>query len=328
MRAAIARDMRILPLLFLAVAGCATDDMLDTGEVELELHSVWQWTFPTQFNPVQASKYQVGLAPFNGQLHMVHSGSSNPQELWWSKFNGSSWSQNVKLSQTSTGGAALVVHQSQLAMIYRAYGQNRLMKSTSNGIGTFGTPVTIGAGLGSESLQGEPAATVYGGQLYVAYCTNSAVHVDQLVGSSWTQRMRFPFGSNGCEHVEIAEVPGNGLHLLVETHISFGGGSYPIYESLSSDGTNWTGIISTGMQTKQPISVVTCNGITHLTHGGVSDENDIWWSEWDHGAWSPDIEMPNRGSLGGAALGCYGGTRTLEIHPAGGNRLYQSEFGL
>ena len=328
--------MRIQPFIIaLALAGCATEpeldtDDIDTGQIESE-SSVYQWAF--RGYPNQMSEWQVGMTYFNGRLHMVHNGHGTPNELWRSSFDGTRWSTNVKLPSThrSTGGPALTVHGGQLKMIYRAAGQNRLMMSASLDGNTYGTPVTIGSYLGTEQLVSEPSATVFGGQLYVGYCTAHALRVDRFNGASWSLVYKETYASNAtCEHVELAVVPDDGaLHAVVATitDFSYGDPAYLMRDLRTFTGTSWAGSgQSLTMKTKQPISITTCNGITHMTHGGYSDGSEIWWAERMNGAWTTDFRVPGRYSWGGAALGCFG-SRAIMVYPNTSGSLEWLEFG-
>jgi hypothetical protein len=318
-------------IIALAMTGCAFDDTepeLETGEVESE-SSVHQWQLRGALN--QKSEWQVGMAYYGGRLQMVHNGHGTPSELWSTYFDGTRWSTNVKLTQRSTGGPALFVHGGQLKMVYRASGQNRLMMSTFNG-STYGTPITIGSLLGYEQIKSEPTAAVYGGQLYVGYCTNGSIRVDRFNGAQWSLVYQNVLSSSAsCEHVELAVIPDTGqLHFEVASiwDPGYGDPSHTIYETRTSNGTSWTApAILQNKKTKQPMSIVSCGGVTHLTHGGYSNASEIWWSERINGAWYHDYRLPGHQSWGGAALGCYG-TRAIMVHNGLYGDLQWLEFGL
>jgi hypothetical protein len=332
--------MRIQTIMMaVALAGCGieteTDD-LDTGETE-SASSVEQWT-PARSIPGQRSVYQPGLAFFNGQLRMVHSGYSNPSELWYSAFNGVSWSTNAKLNGiTSHGGPSLIVHGGVMKMIYRL--SNRLMMSTYSGSGsTFYAPVTIGSYLGTESLRSEPATALLNGQLYVAYCSSQAVRVDRLnSNNTWTNVVRKTFSDSRdyCEHVELAAVRDpNPYYLFWNLHLEYAvANTYfsnmPLYEMRSGDGTSWTAQASLNRESMQPMSIAECNATTHFIHGGnVYAPNQIRWMERIGYSWGSSFQVPAKFSTSGAALGCYG-SRTIMVYPDDNSNddLRWSEFG-
>lgn len=334
--------MRIQTIMMaVALAGCGieteTDD-IETGETESE-SSVEQWTPSRAVSPVQRSVYQPGLAFFNGQLRMVHSGYSNPAQLYYSAFNGVSWSADAPLSGiTSHGGPSLITHQGIMKMIYRV--SNRLLMRNYSGSGSnFGSPVTIGSALGYETLRSEPATAQLNGQLYVAYCTNQAVRVDRLnSNNTWTNVVRRTFTDSRdyCEHVEIAAVRDpNPYYLFWNLHLQYAVAStyfsdMPMYEMRSGDGTSWTAPSHPyNWDSHQPISIAECNGTAHFIHGGDTFYPDqIRWMERTGYTWGPDYQVPGKYSTSGAALGCYG-SRTIMVYPDDndGDKLKWSEFG-
>jgi len=330
--------LRLL-LISLAVAGCAMD-----GEPELDTDSVESASTVTQWKargwvPNQKSEYQVGLAYFNGRLQMVHNGHSDPHELWWTSFDGNSWTANVKLPHRATGGPALQVRNGRLDMVYRDASQNRLLIASYDGF-TFGAPRAAGSPLDGQVLKSEPATglTSFGKDLLVAYCTNTSVRIDRYDGTRWELAHSIPAPDySTCEHVELAGVIGGGemnLYYATENEM-ISWRDYPIYE-VNGDGFSWgTPRALPNKKTKQPISIVTCRGKTHMTHGGLSDASEVWWSERvrnPNGSydWGPDERVPNQHSWGGAAVGCMGGIedpqRTFMIHNNTDGRLYQLEF--
>ena len=60
---------------------------------------------PEVLVPDQLSKAQPALATFAGPLHMVHLGDSS-NAIWHSLFDGSSWSENVKIPGSAVQGRA------------------------------------------------------------------------------------------------------------------------------------------------------------------------------------------------------------------------------
>lgn len=330
--------MRIQAILIAAaLAGCGIEDetdQLETGEVEAA-SSVYQWAWQG-YVPNQKSYWQVGTASYKGRLQLVHNGMGTPSQLWSSSFDGTTWTANKLLSLTSTGGPSLVVHGDKLKMIYRAAGQNRLMMSTFDDSRrpedpAYIMPVTIGSYLGTETLTSEPAAATYGGKLYVAYCTQHKLRIDRFDGVGWSLAFSQAYAPNGwCEHVELAVLPDDGaLHVVYSTmaDLAYGDPSYAMRDYRTFDGISFA---STGqtltMKTKQPISITSCNGITHMTHGGFSTSSEIWWAERRYGAWSTDFRVPSMYSTGGAALACFG-TKTLMIFPDISGWLNRMEFG-
>jgi hypothetical protein len=334
--------MRIQTILMtVALAGCGidTEDAIDTDETG-SASSVEQWTPSGAVTPTQRSVYQPGLAFFNGQLRMVHNGYGTPTQLYYSAFNGASWTADVPLSGiTSNGGPSLIVHQGVMKMIYRV--SNRILVRNYNGSGSsFGSPVTIGSNLGAETLRSEPATAELNGQLYVAYCTNQAMRIDpQNTNNTWTNVVRKVItGGYTCEHVEIAAIRDPSPYwLFYNLHVEYSR-SHPSYSDLplselrSGDGTTWVASTAPAAYSAQPMSVADCNGLTHFIHGGDVTASGgyarIGWAERTGYTWGYDYTVPDKVSTAGAALGCFG-ARTIMVFPDDndGDKLKWSEFG-
>jgi hypothetical protein len=321
--------MRIQTIMMaVALAGCGieteTDD-IDTGETESEA-TVTQWaSFQQIYNTNgsgQRSEWQVGLAGYAGRLYMVHNGDSNKHDLWQTTYGPGGWVNDSKIDgMYSTGGPSMTVHNGSLKMVFRSHNSNQLKLSTFAS-GRYQPPVVIGSALGTEWLYSEPSATVFGGKLYVAYCTNGATRVDRQDGATWTNVLRMPM--SGCQDVELAVLPDTGqLHLVYALTSGF------MYETKTSNGYWWTSSQYLYKKTAQPISIVSCNGTTHMVHGGHDSPTQIYWSERRNGAWITDARVGQEASYGGAAVGCYPGpiNQTVMVHNGTFfNQLYYSWF--
>jgi len=317
-------------------AGCVLDDP-DLGTDESEI-SVWQWTDDVQI-PEQSSQFQVGLAPLGNKLHMLAANGSSG-ELYWSQFNGQGWTGRTPLGQYADYGPALTEHNGQLVTIYHRRGQNRLMMSTSNGE-TWSTPVTAGTSLGLWSLHYAPAVVSHDGELYVAYCRHSSyygeeVRVDRLEGTSWRYAAEFvpPYGAE-CKHIAMASLPDGTLNVVWTQYKDNDWPTDDAWDVFEVKGSgppmsSWPIRIIQPAQSKKPPSMVTCDGLTHLVHGGFSNPDEIWWAAREGGPavnWTVNVKVPDQASSGGAALGCFDGTRTLMVHNGGTSQLWWSEFG-
>ena len=48
----------------------------------------------------------VGLAAYNGDLYLAWTGQSSPYKVWYSAFNGTSWTAQASIPSTSSAGFA------------------------------------------------------------------------------------------------------------------------------------------------------------------------------------------------------------------------------
>ncbi|MBK9033173.1 MAG: hypothetical protein IPL61_18195 [Myxococcales bacterium] len=325
-----------------ALVGCLSADdeaaMLDESVGEL---SAWQWPDDTQIVGKESTR-QPALAWFGSRLHMVYTdySSSSSTALKQTRFNGSSWTTSVSLGVSSDSHPALVDYDGSLRLIYKPVGQNRLMMMTSTTASatTWSSPVTIGRSLGTRTASA-PSALAFGGNLYVAYCSQLSdlphVLVDRFDGATWTAVHDTVASSqlySTCNSVVMAAMPDTGEVEVLYNVIGSGGGVKPYIMRqrvvIGRSSTVWYSPTYTGMTSFKPISVVTCDGITHLVHGGDPDITEIWWSFRSNNNWVAGTQVPNQWSGAGAALGCFNGTKTVMVHNvSGGTHLMQSIFG-
>ena len=320
-------------LAAVAAAGCLPEGDVTLGGDEAAA-SVSQWNEDVRIEG-QVSQFQVGLAPLGNRLHMLAaSGSSG--EIFWSTFDGIRWTDRTSIAQYADYGPALTVHNGQLVAVYHRRATNQLMMSTLNG-DSWTTPINAGTALGSEKVLYAPAVVSYDGQLFIAYCRTSAdgdrVRVERFNGgTSWTQVASLKKISNfACKHVAMSVLPTGRLHILWTEHIEMGGwhDDHWLLVEASGDGppsTTWPRRWVEPMMSAKPPSMVTCNGMTHMVHGGRSTPREIWWSFRDGDAWAENVRVPDQASDGGAALGCFSGTRTVMVHNGGTTQLWWSEY--
>lgn len=314
--------MRNTILLLLAAAGCATDDEFATGVVERE-ESVEQWDYINGMSG-HGSIYQVGLASFGGRLHMIsrstNDGVFNHPELKWARYNGQSWSAPEKQDHLRADfGPALTVFDDKLVTIYNSFNENRLLMSTSTGQ-TWSMPVTAGTSLYTAQLKYAPAAVDYRNRLYLAYCKDigpsDQVQIDRYDGTTWTAVASIDIPSYlACKSVALASLPGPRLHLVWNVEQT-GTTLWYLYEAYSSTPTQstMTPRFIDNMRSKKPSSLVHCNGVTHLVHGGFTDPEEVWWSFRENGAWTTNVRVPGHQSVGGAQLACFNDTRPMMVH--------------
>ena len=334
----------------LLAAGCMSDptdvDSTSDDEQASTPDSVYRWTDDVEIGGSMTSPYQVGLASHGTGLNMVFTG--NNTMLYTSHFTGSGWSTVHGLpNQSADYGPALADFNGALTTVYHAHGQNRLLMSTSTDGATWSTPVTAGTALWNHTLEYAPALAVHRGALYAAYCENvgdhDRAHVDRFDGTTWTLAKVYDLPitqynadnstyTHQCKHVALASLPDGRLDLTFTQYSLYGSTDDWTMHNAFATGTTvaWPSTyasIST-MKSKKPPSITTCNAVTHLVHGGFSNPLEIWWSVYDYTAkaWNTNVRVPDQASDGGAALGCYNGTRAIMVHNGGYTPLWWSEY--
>ena len=343
----MAARMRMTPrflccaLLFAAVPACVDDGTdPELGEAIDDL-VVSQWPDDVTI-PGKATSRPVALTPWNGRLSMFYTDAavSPGTEILWSWWDGASWSPSLTTGRFTTTRPAATTFNNRLTMVYRPSGQNGLVM-TSTGTLTWTAPVAAGRSLAIGNYAAtNPSLLEYGGKLYLAYCANngasSYVNVDRYDGTSWAAYRQIPVsyvGSTYCQSALIAAMPDTGeVEVIWNTVWNASNGIIynPVYRQRGTIGRStsvWYSTETLPMKSSRPLSVVTCNGNTHLVHGGWTNDTELWWSYRSGGAWVTDAKIPNQWSAAGATLGCLNGTYPLMVHNvSGGTQLMQSLF--
>jgi hypothetical protein len=146
------------------------------------------WAAPAAIPSAMTHAQGPALAEYNGLLYAVWAGQSSPYHLWYSAFNGISWTAQEEIpsaltnyetgpSVASFGGKLYVVWQGQSAPFYLYY-------STFNGSSwSSQTELTMAEPFNS-SVSG---LAVYNGDLYLSWLNNSfGINYSSFNGSSWS----------------------------------------------------------------------------------------------------------------------------------------------
>ena len=196
------------------------------------------WTPGVQI-PNQRSAYKVSLAAFNGFLYMVHSGYSDEEQVWISKFDPDTetWSPNYMLSYRSYAGPpAIAVFDNRLHFVgttreapdentppYQMWTATMTAGETFTGAGPMGGWRM----LGRHTSASRPSLAVYDNKLYVVHRAGETGEIQysyRQLASVWSQPkylrsgpLNAPVGPRfrSLEPV-IASVEGY-LHLLFRT---------------------------------------------------------------------------------------------------------------
>lgn len=306
-----------------ALTGCVSDD-LETSTTESDL-SVYGWLDDTKI-PYDASSYQVGLSPLGATLHMMYTDSGS-HLIKHGTFDGSQWGRTNTNLQADYG-PALATFNNQLYTIYHSAGQNRLLMSTSSDGTTWSAPVAAGAALDGATLRYAPGAGVMNNILFIAYCIHDAtgdhVRVDQKLSSSWTTKQTYDvYGT--CKSAALGPTPDHGLRLIFNEESPDGTWYMNDVRLYGDAGTSYGPYLLT-FRSKKPSSVMTCNSVLHMVHGGNSSPEEIWWTYLGtDGRWVQDHRVPSQASNGGAQLGCFN-NRLMMVHNGGYDQLWWSEY--
>jgi hypothetical protein len=320
-----------------AAPGCMTELDLDSESYAL---SVNDWADDVRIDGMSSAEMPA-LAFFGNKTYMVHNGSSDHLELYWTRRTESPtrgrWdADRVIPNKRAWGHPALVV--------FREWGTFKLLMSTFRmSDKTWSSPVDVGTANGMRIATPPSAVVVDFGdndptndRLYLAYGRYQGgpgmkrVVVDMFDGSSWTSSGELAAeGAQSIPDVAIGNT-GSQLHLVWTTADDTILGS-PIWTMQTREGTaatngsTWAPIQRFGWKNKTTTSILSCGGTTHLLHGGYEDANGIYWSYRRNGQWDAGAKVPGQASDGGAALGCANG-QLFMVHNGGTDQLWMSDY--
>jgi hypothetical protein len=120
------------------------------------------WSPDTAF-PAHYSAAGPALAAFGDYLYCVHRGNGSDTELWWTRFDGTRWSTDTRMSGRTSHAPALAVFGGKLWCVYKGYNNNRLYSRTFNGT-SWSSESEM-----APQTDSNPALAVYKNQLYAVY---------------------------------------------------------------------------------------------------------------------------------------------------------------
>jgi hypothetical protein len=162
----------LLPLAF-AVAGCAIGGAEDVEGVResQEALSVNDWTASALEGG--QSLHDVALATLNGDVVMVHSGSVDPNALYWSTFDGVSWSAEKKIGFKCGGMQPMLAGFNGYVYLICQGASGFPLNSNLMSRWDAVTKVWTQPTLLPFSSRGAPAIAAYAGRLYFVGVNNS-----------------------------------------------------------------------------------------------------------------------------------------------------------
>lgn len=143
------------------------------------------------------SNRSPAMATYKNQIIMVYKGASS-NNLYWAQFNGSSWSGNKKISDTSkidpksNATPALAVYNNKLYMVYKGESSNNLYVAEFDGSTWSGNrKISDISNIDPKSNQ-TPGLGVHKDKLYLIYKGESSNDLYQATfdGTTWTGNVK------------------------------------------------------------------------------------------------------------------------------------------
>lgn len=224
--------------------------MVHSGDCD-DCHALWWtklgpngWTNDVQI-PNQLAADKVSLAAFNGYLYMVHTGDSDTNAVWVSRFNPATeqWSPNYKIAYRSRETPAIMAYRGRLYMV----GIN-----TSAPYTLWMATLDTSDNLSAQTLLNQWSTTraslaVYNGRLYIAHrhqASNLIVY-NYYDGANWEWNRPIPVGDGTSLEGPVPVIASHDgfLHLVVKRP-----GSNALWWT-TFDGTTWATPATLGTMT-------------------------------------------------------------------------------
>jgi hypothetical protein len=236
-----------------------------------------QWSIPVAI-PNQTSKTTSALAYVQGRLHLIHLGDSSNQ-LWHSFWDGTRWSDNVRIGKESNGRAALT---SSGLLVYRdIYAEPD---------GAYGLIYSILQAGWPQARPLPDRITTDDSPAAVATLTGTTVvrqvpHQDYAMSNS-----NYIVGPGGVQFLDSGVL---GVYSAKVPALASSGYGLDIIYTYKGSKDLWHG----GRQIPNQSSKATPaaayhNGVLHMVHLGESSD-DIWHTTFVNGQWTADVRIPN-----------------------------------
>ena len=254
----------------------------------------------------QKSKAPPALASFGGVVHMVHLGDTS-NDLWWSKFDGTSWSENEKIpGQKSKASPALAEFGGLLHMVHLGDSSNDIWWSRFDGT----NPWTENEKIPGQKSKASPALAAFDGHLHMVHLGDSSNDIwwSRFDGTNpWTENEKIP-GQKSKVSPALAVFRGV-LHM-----VHLGDDSNDIWWSTldSATGTWRPNSKIPGQKSRTaPALAALDNRFLHMVHLGDTS-NRLWWSVFGL-FWRPNVTLPAHLSKVSPALAAFQ-NRIIMVH--------------
>jgi len=191
------------------------------------------------------SNYNPGAASLNGKMYIVYKGKSS-DNLYQATLNGTSWSGNKKISDTSkidpksNHSPALATYRNEIIMVYKGASSNNIYWARFDGSTWTGNKKISDTSKIDPKSNLSPALAAYNNKLYMVYKGESTnnLYVAEFDGTTWTGNKKIKDISNidpkSNEPVGLG-VYNNKLYMVYK-----GESTNDLYQA-TFDGTTWSG---------------------------------------------------------------------------------------
>lgn len=225
------------------------------------------------------------LTVYQGKLFAAWKGGNGDQRMWYSTFDGTSWSQQQLFPEpfASTHGPTLVTFHNAIYAVWKGSGSDvGLWWSCFNGL-TWNSQQRVG---GHNSSNGAGLA-VYRGVLYLAYqgapgYAPEAIWWTSYDGTGWSDH---PMTELVTSDRPALGVSGEGEEQKLVMVYKGNSTDQTIYYS-TLDGASWAPKQPLGGMTTSAPSVANYRGQLYAVWKGTTEDDTIWYSTFNGSAWA------------------------------------------
>ena len=267
------------------------------------------------------------LASFNGKLYCVHPSTTLERNLWYSSFDGQTWSQEDTLNSGYNGEhksgfpVGLVEFQGLLYCVYRSADLSfNLYYATFDG-SSWSPDRTLSDD--THTSTAGPGVAVYGNKLYCVHkggFFDANIYYCYFDGTTWSKDQLLQDSTNGTHKCDYAPAVATYQGKLICVHR--GTNSSTLWYS-TFDGQSWSADMQlsnggNGLHESADSPALAVYGdLLYCLHRGNSLDTGLWYCTFDGSAWSEDKQLsdgqnglhlsntaPALGVLNGGALYC------------------------
>jgi chitinase len=260
----------------------------------------------------------------NGKLYCFYEGKASGAigngQLWYTIFEGVSWSASMQVPNLGTSGPpGVAVFGGELYCLHEGLGEDGWLWYTTLSVLTLSQDQNVP----NVGTSGPPGVAVFGGQLYALHQgifeRNELWYTTSFDGTTWaedTQVKGTAFGGISSPHTDLHF---RGPHAAA---VVFNGTLYCLHEGIknrekdgqlhytTTDGTNWSADKNTGIATSGPPGVAEYGGLLYWMHEGAGEDGQLWYGTFDGETLSTPALVPKNtlGTAGPPALAVFNNT--------------------
>jgi hypothetical protein len=259
-----------------------------------------------------------GLCSYNGLLYAVWKGETEDDRLFYSEFDGNSWSGQQLVGGNSSAGPAIATFDGGMVLGWKGeVSDERLFFLQASG-GVWSAQQQIP---GVASSIG-PSLAEFNNALYAGWKgagSDQAIWYASFDGAQWSPQATIP---------GVATSVGPAL-------CAYNGRLYAAWRGWNNDQALWYAFFDGGQWSAQQVipgfassvgpSLAVFNGQLFAAWKGVTGDESLWFSQFDGSTWAASQAIPGVGSSTGPALAEFSGKLYAMWKGAGSDQgLYYS----